>query len=128
VIGSQSVLGTCGEPQLPCEATASMEADVAFFDDPGNVRADRVDGAIGELSGFHETFGFYAEGVSVTTAVLPDGWRDRVVSFEEAATAPGRGLCLEPYDYVISKLVAGREKDLAFASAIPFARIPESKQ
>lgn len=118
VIGSQSVLGTFGEQQLPYEATASMEADVAFFDDPGDVKADRVDGAIGELSGFHETFGFYAQGVSVTTAVLPDGWRNRVVSFEGAATAPGRGLCLEPHDCVISKLVAGREKDLAFASAL----------
>jgi hypothetical protein len=82
VIGSQSVLGTFGEQQLPFEATSSMEADVAFFDDPGDIKADRVDGAIGELSGFHETFGFYAQGVSVTTAVLPDGWRDRVVSFE----------------------------------------------
>jgi hypothetical protein len=30
-------------------ATSSMEADIAFFDDPADVKADRVDGAIGEL-------------------------------------------------------------------------------
>lgn len=123
VIGSQSLLGSFGEQDLPYEATASMEADVAFLDDPGDVKADRVDGAIGELSGFHETFGFYAQGVSVTTAVLPEGWRDRVVSFEGKATEPGRGLCLEPHDCVISKLVAGREKDLAFASALVRAHL-----
>jgi hypothetical protein len=118
VIGSQSLLASFDETELPYEATASMEADVAFFDDPGDTKADRVDGAIGELSDFHETFGYYAQGVSVTTAVLPDGWRDRVISFEGASTTPGRGLCLDPHDCVLSKLVAGREKDLAFSSAL----------
>jgi hypothetical protein len=32
-----------------------------------------VDGAIGELPPFHENFGCYAQGVSVSTAVLPSG-------------------------------------------------------
>jgi hypothetical protein len=63
---------------------------------------------------FHETFGYYAQGVSVTTAVLPEGWRDSVVEFVIPGTVPGRGLCLDPHDCVISKLVAGREKDLSF--------------
>jgi hypothetical protein len=123
VIGSQSLLGSFTEDNLPHEATASMEADVAFFDDPGDAKADRVDGAIGELSGFHETFGYYAQGVSVTTAVLPAGWQDRVIPLATPGTAPGRGLCLDPHDCVISKLVANREKDLAFASALVRARL-----
>jgi len=118
VIGSQSVLGSFAEGDLPFEATASMEADIAFFDDPADVKADRVDGAIGELSTFHQTFGYYAQGVSVSTAVLPEGWRDRIVAFDTPGTAPGRGLCLDPHDCVISKLVAGREKDLSFAAAL----------
>jgi hypothetical protein len=57
VIGSQSVLGAIAEERLPLAATASIEVDVAFFDDPEDRKADRVDGAIGELSTFHETFG-----------------------------------------------------------------------
>ena len=69
VIGSQPVLGTHTENELPAEATTSMEASIAFFDDPDAGKADPVDGAIGELSIFHETFGYYAQGVSVTTAV-----------------------------------------------------------
>lgn len=61
VIGSQSVLGSFTKDDLPLEATMSMEADIAFFDDPADVKADQVDGAIGELSAFHETFGYYAQ-------------------------------------------------------------------
>lgn len=59
VIGSQSILGSFSEEQLPPDATMSIEADVAFFDDPGGTKADRVDGAIGELSPFHEHHGIY---------------------------------------------------------------------
>jgi hypothetical protein len=118
VIGSQSVLGSIPEDQLPLEATASMEVDVAFFDDPDNRKSDQVDGAIGELSPFHEMNGYYAQGVSVSTATLPAGWRDRLVLVESQSTRPGRGYALEPHDCVVSKLVAGREKDHAFAKAL----------
>lgn len=123
VIGSQSILGSLSEDDLPLEATTSMEVDLAFFDDPDEVKSDLVDGAIGELSNFHETFGYYAQGVSVTTASLPSGWRDRVVVLATPDTEPGRGLCLERHDCVISKLVAGREKDLAFAAALVRERL-----
>jgi hypothetical protein len=118
VIGSQSVLGSIPEEQLPPEATASIEVDVAFLDDPGERKADQVDGAIGELSPFHETFGYYAQGVSVSTTVLPAGWRDRLVVAETTSTAPARGLLLDPHDCVVSKLVAGREKDHLFGGAL----------
>ena len=67
---------------------------------------------IGELSPFHEKHGFYAQGVSVHTAVLPEGWRDRVVIWPTGAAF------LEPHDCVVSKLVAYREKDTAFAAAL----------
>lgn len=118
VIGSQSVLGAIPEEKLPMEATASMEVDVAFFVDPGDRKADMVDGAIGELSPFHEMYGYYAQGVSVSTAVLPVGWRDRLILVESRSTQPGRGYTLEPHDCVVSKVVAGREKDYAFAHAL----------
>jgi hypothetical protein len=127
VIGSQSVLGAIAEERLPLAATASIEVDVAFFDDPEDRKADRVDGAIGELSTFHETFGYYAQGVSVSTAVLPAGWRDRLVHVATSTTAPGRGHLLEPHDCVVSKLVAGREKDHAFADALISSRLVDPR-
>jgi len=55
--------------------------------------------------------GYYAQGVSVSTATVPEGWRDRLVLVESRSTQPGRGYALEPHDCVVSKLVAGRDKD-----------------
>jgi hypothetical protein len=37
---------------------------------------------------------------------------------QTASTAPGRGHLLDPHDCVVSQLVAGREKDHAFAAAL----------
>ena len=91
VIGSASVLASFPEDRLPVEASRSREADLASLDDPDDARADLIDGAIGELSLFHDTFGYYAQGVSVATAVLPEGWRDRIVVLDTPGTTPGRG-------------------------------------
>jgi hypothetical protein len=54
----------------------------------------------------------------VTTAVLPEGWRDRLVRFATPGSAPGTALCLEPHDLVAAKLVAYRPKDVEFAAAL----------
>src|SRR3954447_9209806 len=78
VFGSQAILASYSEDQLTPEATFSIEADFTFFDDPDDEKSDMVE-IIGELSQFHETHGMYAQGVSRTTAVLPAGWRDRLV-------------------------------------------------
>ncbi len=111
VIGSQAILGSYDESQLPDEAIGSIEVDVTFFNDPEAAKSDKVDGAIGELSSFHEMYQYYAEGVSTSTAMLPEGWENRLVLFENPSSEPGRGLCLERHDLVVSKLVANREKD-----------------
>lgn len=52
--------------------------------------------------------------MSAETAVLPAGWRERLVPIQNPNTGGGRGLCLEVHDLAVSKLVAGREKDLDF--------------
>lgn len=114
IIGSQAILGTF--PDAPDELLASMEADVFPRERPAD--SILIDGAIGERSIFHETFGYYAHGVDETTAVLPDGWRDRLVRVENENTRGAIGWCLEPHDLAVSKLVAAREKDLAFVSAL----------
>jgi len=118
VMGSQAVLASIRDSRLPLEATTSIEADLAFLDDPDDEKADQVDGAIGGLSPFHEECGYYAEGVSVSTAILPTGWQERLIPLDTPSTDPARGLCLEPHDCVVSKLVAGRWKDRDFAGAL----------
>jgi hypothetical protein len=74
---------------------------------------------IGEFSQFHTTHGYYADGVDDKTATLPAYWQDRVlrISGPLTQTRPGfeaKGWCPELHDLVISKLVAGRNKDIAF--------------
>ena len=118
VIGSQAILGTFGEEELPIDATRSIEADIVFFDDPDGSKSDSVDGAIGELSPFHEMNGIYGQGVDLSTATLPSGWRERLVRFTHPVADPSEALCLDPHDLVVSKLVAGRQKDHEFARAL----------
>ena len=123
VIGSQSLLASYDEDELPLAATTSMEVDLAYFDDADDLKADTVDGAIGELSPFHESFGYYAQGVSVRTAVLPNGWRDHVIHWSSNSTGRAHAVFLEPHDCVVAKLVARREKDRAFTQTLLQARL-----
>jgi hypothetical protein len=117
VVGSQSILATFDDQDLPVEATRSIEVDLAFRDDPEDAKADQIDGAIGELSPFHQTNGYYGQGVSLSTAVLPDGWPERLVQLESPRGGT-RVRALDPHDCVASKLVAWRPKDLEFAAAL----------
>ena len=118
VLGSQSILGTADAADLPEAATMSVEADLAFLSDPDEHKADVVDGAIGEESSFHHEFGYYAQGVTLATAVLPTGWRERLVAFDRLDAEPSSARCLEPHDLVVAKLWANREKDREFAAAL----------
>ena len=117
VIGSQALHASVPEP-LPPEAERSIEADLAPFDDPDSKKADLIDGSIGEASMFHESFGYYAQGVSATTAVVPTGWRDRLVRYESPATNGVVAWCLEVHDLWLSKAAALRPKDIDFCSAL----------
>ncbi len=63
----------------------------------------------------------------MTTAILPYGWRERVVTFAPASAEPSRARCLEPHDLVVSKLMAGRAKDLEFAWALIEAGLVSTK-
>lgn len=115
VIGSQAILG-----QFPLNApprtTLSMEADLLPIDCPENW--ELVTGSLGELSPFHNTFGYFGDGVSLNTATLPSGWQERLIPIDNPNTNGYVGLCLEIHDLLISKYCAGRDKDLEFCEAV----------
>ena len=111
IVGSQSVLGAY--PHAPAALLVSDEADI-LIPNQGDL-ADLVEGAIGEGSAFHDTFGYYAQAVDERTSILPEGWANRLVAICNENTRGAKGLCLDPHDLVVAKLVAGREKDLRFA-------------
>lgn len=114
IIGSQAILGSFPNP--PAELTVSQEADTYPLEAPE--RADLIDGSIGERSPFHDAFGYYAHGVSPETAVLPEKWQTRLVAIRNENTRGITGLCLGPVDLAVSKLAAGREKDLTFVTVM----------
>lgn len=114
IIGSQAVLGQF--PNSPAELLVSVEADL--FSLRSAKDADLIDGSIGEGSPFHQTFGYYAHGVGQETAILPSGWKERLIPIQNENTGGGIGLCLEIHDLAVSKLIAAREKDLNFIRAL----------
>lgn len=114
IVGSQAIHATITDP--PESLISSIEADV--FTDRAPTDADLIDGSIGEGSPFHETFGYYAHGITADTAILPEGWRERLVELRGPGTRGAVGLCLEVHDLAVSKLVAGRPKDDAFVAEL----------
>lgn len=113
VVGSQAVLAQF--PNAPEEMLRSDEADVYPKNKPE--RWELIDGAIGELSTFHDTFGYYAQGVQEGVAILPAGWRERLIPLSTAGTRGATGYCLELHDLLVSKYVANRPKDRRYCSA-----------
>ena len=98
VIGSQAVLGAC--PNASPDLATSMEADLFPVEDPG--KAEMIDGCIGELSPFHDTFGYYVHGVGPDTATLPSRWKGRLIRVENENTGGTTAWCLAPVDLAVS--------------------------
>ncbi len=120
IFGSQAILGEY--PDAPADLRASIEVDVQPRNRPDAV--DRIDGALGELSLFHGTHGFYVQGVSIEAATLPDGWQDRTIEVKDERTTRGNiGHCLESHDLAASKLVAYRDKDRDFVRTLMLERM-----
>jgi len=112
IVGSQSILGK--HPDAPRALRRSMELDLYPRDRPD--LADEIEGSLGALSLFDQTFGYHADGVSPETAILPTGWEGRLIPVNNEATRGATGWCLDPYDLAYAKLAAGRSKDLEFVA------------
>jgi hypothetical protein len=111
ILGSASVFAQF--PDLPDHFLLSVEADVFPKNKPH--MTDTIDGSIGELSPFHDAFGYYAHGVSRETASnLPAGWDDRLVPIKSDHTGGVTGWCLDIHDLIAGKYVSARDKDLEF--------------
>ncbi len=127
IVGSQAILGSFDENQLPAEATMSVEVDILPIADDNTQTAqlaDLIEGVAGEFSPFEELHGFSIDGVDLQTSALPNGWRQRLVKVSNANTAaPGgepvfTGWCLDKEDLCVAKLCALREKDQNFVDAL----------
>jgi hypothetical protein len=111
VVGSQAIL--LPFPHAPEALRVSREVDLYPALHPE--RADLIDGAIGALSSFDETFGYHADGVGPETAVMPSDWMQRS-SFHYIGDVTA--ICPEVHDLAVSKCVAMREKDGDFVRTL----------
>jgi len=71
VVGSQSILGSFAEDELPPEATMSIEIDILPLVDDGDETArlaDLIEGVAGEWSPFEEQHGFSIDGVDLVAS------------------------------------------------------------
>jgi hypothetical protein len=111
VVGSQAVL--LPAPDAPADLLLSEEIDLYPALRPE--KADLIDGAIGALSSFHETFGYHADGVGPETAVMPADW---MVHAQLYYIGDITVVCPDLHDLAVSKCVAAREKDAAWVRAL----------
>ena len=112
IIGSQAILGR--HPDAPRVLRISIELDIYPKFRPE--LSESIAGSLGELSQFHLTFGYYADGVRPDTPTLPVGWEQRLIPVCDENTNGATGWCLAPVDIAYSKLAARREKDLVFVA------------
>jgi hypothetical protein len=105
---------------VPMQMMMSREADLFAFDVSDEVAeriADELDGDLGQQSQFDDTHGYYVDGVEPKTVVLPEDWRDRSKPYSSSATGGVVAIVPHPDDIALSKLCAGREKDLDWVAA-----------
>jgi hypothetical protein len=107
VIGSQAVL--LPYPDAHPELRVSRELDL--YPAMAPEKSDLIEGAIGALSQFDETFGYYADGVGPETAVMPADWINRSSLHYLGDTTV---VCPDMHDLAVSKCVAQRTKDARF--------------
>ncbi len=111
LIGSQAVHAYCAHP--PAEVTLSQECDLYPKNRPHT--ANRLDAELGRGSRFARQHGFYVDVVTPELATLPTGWERRLQPLRAGAVT---ALCLDVHDLAVSKLAAGRLKDLEFVGAL----------
>ncbi len=110
VLGSASLLASfpgLGDGSEPLAATYDADLCPQPFDE---TTALMIHESLGESGAFHLRHGYHADVLRDTIfETLPPGWRQRLV------TVPGcdRAFALEPHDLAATKLLVGREKDIA---------------
>jgi hypothetical protein len=128
VLGSQAVHGALPGVDLPPITTMSEEADLAVVNDLSGETPHQIEAQFGMGSPYHQHFGVYADGISLTEVTLPLGWEGRVRT-EQIAGGPDDDnpvslLFPEIHDLCASKLIVavtggfGRRSDREFVAAL----------
>lgn len=120
VIGSQAIL--LAWPDAPASLRRTPEIDLYpanrrqwEIDHPGFEASEEISALFGEMSAFHNSFGFYLDGVDEQTAKLPPDWPDRALATEiDVYGRTATLMCPAIEDIAVSKLHRLAEKDIDF--------------
>lgn len=123
IVGSQAILLTW--PDAPVVMKITPEIDIYpennrewELRNPGFEASEEISVLFGEMSQFHERFGFYLDGVDENTARMPPDWLDHAETME--IDVYGRTVivvCLSIEDVIVSKLHRLVEKDMTLIKA-----------
>ena len=124
VFGANAILAWLQEvniqnmKQFISPANISRELDLCIGDGSDNRLNTLVDGTIGELSQFDETFGIYAHPNPIEGLFqAPSSWLKRIRIEKEPNT--GIKIIVPHYlDLGVSKIMAGRPKDFEFVMSM----------
>jgi hypothetical protein len=110
VVGSASLLASypeLGEDSQPLASTFDADLCPQPFEE---TVALMIQESLGESGAFHLCYGYHADVLrEAVFETFSPGWRERLVPI------PGTegGFALEPHDLAATKLLVGREKDIA---------------
>ena len=128
IVGSQSILLTWPDAPVVMKITPEIDIYPENYRDwearnPGFEASEEISVLFGEMSHFHERFGFYLDGVDENTARMPPDGLDHAETMEidvygriAVIVCP----CIE--DVIVSKLHRLVEKDVTFIKACAQAR------
>lgn len=110
VVGSAAVIAAMLE--LNGNDFGTEDVDIFSLDGEDEERFTDEAEVIGRDSQFHETYGYYADGVGPKTAIMPADWKSRAER-RNVPGAPGVVLWVpEVNDVALAKLSAWRDKDI----------------
>jgi len=120
VVGSQAILLTWPDAPMALKITPEIGLYPENNRDwearnPGFEASEEISALFGEMSAFHQSFGFYLDGVDENTAQMPPDWMKRAATAE--IDVYGRTaviICPAIQDVVVSKLHRLAEKDVDF--------------
>jgi hypothetical protein len=110
LVGSSVIVVRCRN--IPGDMLMTREADV-YVPDASDIEAlsDMIDANIGQGSAFHNQYGYYADGVSPGTSVMPTDWVDRAQHYHGSGCPGVTAIVPDVEDVALAKVVAWREKD-----------------
>lgn len=134
IIGSQAILLSWPEPPVSMKMSPEIDAYPAnakvweieerrSHPESASEASEHIHALFGQGSYFHQSHGFFIDGVDEGTAKLPKGWNARAIT--KKLDVDGRivtAVAPAPEDLIVSKLARLDPKDMDFVRAYHSAR------